>query len=58
MIKLMIVDDEIVIRRGLYNSINWKKHGIAIVGEAKDGAEAFEKAMIQQPDIINVSSMG
>jgi two-component system response regulator YesN len=52
MIKLMIVDDERVIRRGLYSSINWEENGIFITGEAKNGFEAYEKSVIHHPDII------
>jgi YesN/AraC family two-component response regulator len=52
MIKLMIVDDERVIRRGLYSSIKWEENGILITGEAKNGFEAYEKSIIHHPDII------
>jgi two-component system response regulator YesN len=52
MIKLMIVDDERVIRRGLCSSINWEENGILITGEAKNGFEAYEKSIIHHPDII------
>jgi YesN/AraC family two-component response regulator len=48
----MIVDDERVIRRGLYSSINWEENGILITGEAKNGFEAYEKSLTHHPDII------
>ncbi len=52
MIKLLIVDDEAVIRKGLQTSIDWDLYGIRIVGEAKNGQEALEKALALQPEII------
>jgi two-component system, response regulator YesN len=52
MIKLLIADDEAVFRKGLLTSIHWNLYGIHVVGEAKNGQEALEKALTLQPDII------
>jgi two-component system response regulator YesN len=51
-IKLLIVDDETVIRKGLRTSIDWDLYGIHVVGEAKNGQEALEKALTLRPEII------
>ncbi|BFH65229.1 hypothetical protein [Paenibacillus azoreducens] len=37
MIKLMIVDDEPLIRNRIISSIDWSEHGIEIIGEAMNG---------------------
>ncbi|MDR1106258.1 MAG: response regulator [Treponema sp.] len=52
MLKLLIVDDEVTIRRGLAMSINWEKYGVTIAGEARSGATALEKALALHPDIV------
>lgn len=52
MIKLLIADDEAVIRKGIQTSIDWSSYGVTVVGEAKNGKEALEKSVTLQPDII------
>lgn len=51
-IKLLIVDDEQVIRCGIASSVDWGKLDIEIVGEASNGRDGFSKALIMKPDII------
>nr|WP_263326408.1 response regulator [Neobacillus sp. Marseille-Q6967] len=41
--KMLIVDDEPIIGRGLSLTIPWSEHGIEIAGIAYNGAEAIEK---------------
>lgn len=52
MLKLMIVEDEFFVRRGITESIDWKLFGIEVCGEAADGEEALELALQLGPDII------
>ncbi|QGQ98321.1 response regulator [Paenibacillus psychroresistens] len=52
MFKVLVVDDELWIRRGIIQSIEWKSLGLELVGEAADGDEAFEMAHMLKPDII------
>ncbi|MEG0691687.1 MAG: response regulator [Oscillospiraceae bacterium] len=52
MLKLMIVDDEAVIRNGIRYSIPWSQLGIEVVAEAGNGLDAVEKAIAVQPDIV------
>ncbi len=51
MIRLMVVDDEAVIRQGLRQAVRWAEYGIQIVGEARSGAEAL-RARALRPDIV------
>ena len=37
MVKVFLVDDEIVIREGIRNSFPWEESGYTLVGEAPDG---------------------
>lgn len=52
MYKLLIVEDEPLVRLGLRTTINWEKLNIEIVGEAKNGVEGFKMAVDLNPDII------
>lgn len=50
--KLLIVDDEPMMRTGLRETIDWEKYGIELVGEADNGQSALKKAMQLNPDIV------
>lgn len=52
MYKLMIVDDEAVIRDGLKRNIPWKELGVEPVCEAEDGMEAVELFEEYRPNIV------
>lgn len=52
MLKLMIVDDEYFVRRGIIESIDWNKYDIEICGEASNGLEALELLENVDPDCI------
>ncbi len=52
MIKVMIVDDEYIMRQGLKYIIDWEKEGYEIVGEATNGNEALGLIDKLEPQII------
>ena len=52
MIKLMVVDDELWIREGLKQTIDWKAYGIQFIGDAEDGWKALELIESNAPDIV------
>lgn len=52
MIKLMIVDDESIIRRGIRTSIDWWTLNVDIVGEARNGKQALDLVQDLKPDIV------
>lgn len=51
MIRMLIVDDELIIRRGLM-SIPWENFEIEVVGDTSSGESALELAKEVQPDIL------
>jgi len=51
LIRVLVVDDHPIVRRGLCAEINLDP-GMQVVGEAKDGVEAVELARILQPDVV------
>jgi NarL family two-component system response regulator LiaR len=50
-IRILVVDDHIVVRRGLIAMLETEP-GMQIVGEAANGAEALEQARKLVPDVI------
>lgn len=52
MIKIFLVEDEVVIRNAIKSSIDWEKEGYEFVGEAGDGELAYPKIMKEKPDIL------
>ncbi len=52
MIKIVIADDEKMIRDGLVQTMKWGEMGIEVVGSAGDGEKAFEIIMEKKPHIV------
>lgn len=50
--KIMIVDDEKLLRNGFKNMTNWASKGIDIIGEAMNGEDALGKLKIISPDVV------
>ena len=51
MIKIMIVDDEKIIRKSIINKIEWNEN-LSCHAEAQDGIEALQTALNIRPDIV------
>lgn len=51
-LRVLLVDDEIMIREGFKKLFDWEAHECVIVGEAADGMEAITKIDEEQPDIV------
>lgn len=52
MLRMIIVDDERTIRDALRIFLDWRKLGIEIIGDYKNGAEAFDAMLDDYPDIV------
>ena len=52
MLKVMIVDDERIIRYGIISMVHWEKLGLELVGEASEGKEGYELFLQKRPDIV------
>ena len=50
--KLLIVDDDYLVREGLRMAIDWQSVGVEVVGTAENGGEGLEKARELCPDLI------
>lgn len=52
MYKVLIVEDEEMIRKGIKYMVNWTKLDCVVVGEASNGVEGVEKIKQLLPDIL------
>lgn len=52
MIRLIIVEDEDFIRRGLVHTMDWLSMDCVVVGEAADGQDGLELIRTLKPDIV------
>ncbi|MFC4098484.1 response regulator [Paenibacillus xanthanilyticus] len=50
--KVLIVDDEVIIRTGLSTVIRWEENGFAPLAPAASAEEALLRIPVEQPDII------
>lgn len=57
MIKVLIIDDEPLVRMGMKSIIAWEEHGYRIVGEAGNGVQGLEKIFECKPDLVLIDIM-
>ncbi|GGG04100.1 response regulator transcription factor [Paenibacillus abyssi] len=50
--RILIVDDEPLVRIGIKSAIDWEAEGMEIVGEAGDGEEAVRLMLERKPDVV------
>lgn len=52
MLKVMIVDDEVLARVGIKSLIPWQENNFELIGECDNGESGFKMACEKKPDII------
>lgn len=52
MAKVVVVEDEAIVKKGLILTTDWEKLGCRVVGEASNGQEGIEAIRRLQPDIV------
>lgn len=52
MYKVLIVDDEVLVRIGLKNTIDWESIGFTVVGEASSGEQGYAQYLKHAPDVV------
>ena len=52
MYKVLIVDDEVLLRVGLKTTINWEEAGFTVVAEAANGEQGYEQYKKHEPDVV------
>ena len=54
MYKILIADDEQIVREGMRKLIDWNALGLELVGDAEDGKEAYDMIKKFKPDIAMI----
>ena len=52
MYRVLLVDDDLIVRRFLKEALNWENEGFQIAGDVSDGIEAFNLYKYLNPDLI------
>lgn len=52
MLKVLVVDDETVVRRGIVLGVDWASIGCVVVGEAANGEEGLLAAERYSPNLV------
>ena len=52
MLKILVVEDEDIIRKGLVYTIDWTNMGYVVVGEAANGEEGLKLIRETRPDVV------
>ncbi|WP_082687073.1 response regulator [Bacillus sp. FJAT-27445] len=51
-IKVLIVDDDTIVRRGLAATVDWERFGMTVVGDAPNGKRGWEEFLRHEPDVV------
>lgn len=52
MIKVVVVEDEMIVRKGIISTTNWNKYDCEVIGEASNGREGITIVQKLEPDIV------
>lgn len=52
MYDVLIVEDEIMVRLGIKNSIPWEQYHMRVVADAEDGEDGLQKYLTYQPNVV------
>lgn len=52
MLRMIIVDDEPIVRDTIKNIIDWKAHDVEVLCACKDGIEAYNAILDEYPDLV------
>lgn len=52
MIKVLIADDELIVRKGLIATIDWEKFGMEVIADAPNGQKAWELFQKHTPEVV------
>lgn len=52
MIKVVVIDDETLVRKGIVMETDWASLGCTVIGEASNGEEGLEAIRKYEPDLV------
>lgn len=50
--KILLVDDERIIREAIARTVDWERLGLTLIGTAADGLQAWKQIEELRPDIV------
>lgn len=50
--RIVVVEDEVLVRKGILSGIPWEENGIQVVGDAADGRSGLELIRRLKPDMV------
>jgi len=50
--RVLLAEDEELVRRAIIATVNWEAHGFVLAGSAKDGGEALSLIFTMKPDLV------
>ncbi|MCR8642505.1 response regulator [Paenibacillus sp. N1-5-1-14] len=51
-IKVLLADDEVIIRRGLISTVQWNKYNMQVVADVPNGKKGWDAFLEHRPDVI------
>ncbi|WP_136607942.1 response regulator transcription factor [Paenibacillus dokdonensis] len=51
-IKVLIVDDELIVRKGLRSTVPWERYGMEVVADAGNGLKGWDAFLEHKPDVV------
>lgn len=52
MIKVLVVEDEYMVRHGIIETLDWQSMGCSVIAEAANGMQGYDLIMELQPDLV------
>jgi two-component system, response regulator YesN len=52
MIRVLIADDELIVRKGLIATVEWEKFGMEVIADAPNGQKAWELFQQYSPEVV------
>ena len=56
MLRMIIADDEPLVRETISRIIDWNSNGIQLLGTCRDGIETYNMILDEYPDIVLLHS--
>ncbi|MCJ8011958.1 response regulator [Paenibacillus sp. KQZ6P-2] len=50
--KVLIVDDELIVRKGLRTTVPWERYGMEVVADASNGLKGWDAFLAHKPDVV------
>ncbi|KON87820.1 hypothetical protein AF332_13935 [Sporosarcina globispora] len=51
-LKVLLVDDDTIVRKGLKATVDWDKYGMRVAAEAPNGKRGWEEFLKHEPEIV------